>query len=297
MTDTAPALPHSERIRVLYRVASTAGLAALALTAILATLLIANYVQFKRSDPLNAPALVALRARFAADTGNVQLKNDIRALDMLARRAFFVNQAQLRTGGILLLGAVMMLIVAITVIDGLREKLPDPTGCPGLDSVWGAVYAGRKAITIAGVALVVAALAAGLASHSLLRASGSNAPAPDAPTARTAPPVQLPATTPEADAASVVQPAAEAPAEPATAAPAEDVTRTPDAPPAEAAAVEATPAPAAIPPAEPAAVDATPAPADVPPAEPAAVDATPAPADIPPAEAAAVDATPAPAPR
>jgi outer membrane protein assembly factor BamB len=200
MTAIQPEAPVNGPARLLYRTASALCVVALVFAVILSTLLLVNYVQVKRTDPLNNPALAALREQFTRDGDNAALKAEIRALDLLARQAFFTSQAQLRVGGILLVSAVLVLVIALNVVTSLREKTPDPMGCPGLDSAWATVFAKRRAITLTGAALLVGAFVAGLTSQSLLNETSIAAYSPPAPegdaavsgAAPPAPPVGLP---------------------------------------------------------------------------------------------------------
>jgi outer membrane protein assembly factor BamB len=75
---------------------------------VLSVLLIADHMQLLKMDPLNDPMLLELREQLAnSNTDNEQVVEQIRTFDLYARRAFFSNQEQRRTGGLLiLLGAV-----------------------------------------------------------------------------------------------------------------------------------------------------------------------------------------------
>ncbi|MBN1673073.1 MAG: PQQ-like beta-propeller repeat protein [Kiritimatiellae bacterium] len=132
---------------------------------VMSVLIIATYVQLKRVDPLNTPALLELREQFAAGSGNESLKQEIRALDLLARKAFFTAQSQIRTGSLLLFGSVVIFLAALKTIREFRKELPAPASCPGADSVWAAKGQGRKFVAAGGLLLLVFALALGFFSH------------------------------------------------------------------------------------------------------------------------------------
>lgn len=160
--------PEGTGVRMAYQAATVVAAVTAVFCLVTVVLLIANAVQLRISDPLNSPALVALREQFAGDTGNEALKQDIRTLDLLARKAYFTGQAQIRRGGIILLAGAVVLIVLIVLIDDLRMTLPDPSGCPGLDSVWHRILERRRATMVVAIALVLGGTIGALVSSSVL---------------------------------------------------------------------------------------------------------------------------------
>lgn len=109
-------------IRLLNRIALVAGIAAV----LIALLLLLNYLQVKRADPLNTPALKTLTEKLKQDPANEQLRESIRELDLLARRAFFTSQWQIRTGGLILLLCLVIVLGSLQAADGVRKKNPLP---------------------------------------------------------------------------------------------------------------------------------------------------------------------------
>lgn len=97
---------------------------------IMSVLMTANYIQLATADPLDDPALVALRARYSTDQHDTELKSQIRALDLMARKAFFIRKWQLRTGGIMLLIAAGVFAGSMRIINSVRRRLPQPTSAP-----------------------------------------------------------------------------------------------------------------------------------------------------------------------
>lgn len=129
---------------------------------VMAILVVATFVQVKRTDPLNTPELVRLRERFATDAGNDELKNEIRALDLLARKAFFTSKSQVRTGNYLLLGSLIVFVTSMLIAAALTKKLPDPAPTTGDDTAWAGKAGGRTVIVVGGVLLGVVVVAIGL---------------------------------------------------------------------------------------------------------------------------------------
>lgn len=93
---------------------------------IVAILLIADHVQLLKMDPLNDPMLLELRAELADSTGaQEQVVEQIRTFDLYARRAFFSNQEQRQTGGILVLIGAVVCFTALKFYRMWVPKLPD----------------------------------------------------------------------------------------------------------------------------------------------------------------------------
>jgi outer membrane protein assembly factor BamB len=186
--------------------AAVAGVFAL----VAASLLLANYVQVRRADPLNNPSLLELRARFVRDAQDARLREDIRTLDWIARKAFFTTQSQIRGAALLLAGAGFVLVLCLQIMAETRQNLPRPAPGAGSESPT-APAAARAAASVLGAALLLAAGAAAVLSHRSLSSSlpaadprqGSGQPGGTAP---------LPAETPRAtETVSVPAPAAPQP--------------------------------------------------------------------------------------
>ncbi len=103
---------------------SVAGVAAL-FSLILCILLSADFVRIQKMDPLNDPHLLELREQLANSTDSDEAAvEQIRTFDLYARRAFFSNQEQRRTGGLLLLGGAVVCFVAFKFSKLWKPKLP-----------------------------------------------------------------------------------------------------------------------------------------------------------------------------
>ncbi len=95
------------------------------LAVLLCVLIIVNYLQLQRADPLNTKALNSMVDQLQANPENQQLRDQIRELDLLARRAFFTNQWQVKTGGLLLFCSILVIIICLQIIEYFRHKLPE----------------------------------------------------------------------------------------------------------------------------------------------------------------------------
>ena len=108
-------------IRTLRQIAFVSGFFA----ALLCFLLIVNWFQLQRADPLNSRALQSLNERLAANPDDQQLRDDVRTLDLLSRKAYFTSQWQIRTGGCLLLVSLLVMVICLQTIGYIRKKMPD----------------------------------------------------------------------------------------------------------------------------------------------------------------------------
>lgn len=95
-----------------------------AFSVIICVLLIVNYVQINRVDPVNTEVINKLVERLNQNPADSDLREEVREMDLLVRKAFFTNQWQIRMGGYLLLMGVAIVIIALQVIITNRKKNP-----------------------------------------------------------------------------------------------------------------------------------------------------------------------------
>lgn len=143
--------------RAAVAVAAVSGLFCL----VVATSLIVNFLQITATDPLDNPELLRLREELAASPeADPALVEQIRALDLLSRKAFFTSQAHLRLGGRLLLIGAIVFLAAFRLAARWNPKPPAPSGEHGAAAYWNAVAQSKELITGSAVILVLAALTA-----------------------------------------------------------------------------------------------------------------------------------------
>jgi len=142
---------------------------------ILSILMIANYIQTRSIEPLNSPALKQLMLQLQKEPDNQALKEQIRALDFLARKAYFTNQWQIRTGGFLLFTAIIILILSLKFLNARKTKFPELESTPAPNMSWEEKILARKSITISGFAIFVLALVASILSESEISGTDSEA--------------------------------------------------------------------------------------------------------------------------
>ena len=132
------------------------GLVAAVFVVVMCALLTATHLQLKHADPLNNATLVALRDRYADGERGDQVKADIRQLDLLARKAFFTSQGQIRAGGVAAVIAAALMLVAFGVYQAAMRNVPPPSreDCEGM--FWVGIQ--RSRTWVAGGAVVLVAV-------------------------------------------------------------------------------------------------------------------------------------------
>ncbi len=137
------------RISVFNRVAYITG----GFAVLLMLLLITNFLQIKSNDPLELQSLNELLEQYDADSKNEVLKEEIRNLDLLARKAFFTNEWQLRTGGVLLLVFTLVSLSCFRTVQSLKFKLELPDG-EKKENEWQQKTDTRNAMSYIGIFLI-----------------------------------------------------------------------------------------------------------------------------------------------
>ncbi len=137
-------------------------------SALICVLLIANFIQSRSVNPIESQTLKALVERLKEDPQNEALISEIRAFDLLARKAYFTSQWQLRTGGYLLLLGIIAAVLSVRYVLSNKPKfgeLEEIGKEPYMDSVLA-----RKWIIYVGCGLFVLAAISGILSYNSLNA-------------------------------------------------------------------------------------------------------------------------------
>ena len=141
-----------------YRVLQGLGVVAAVFSLIVAALMIANNLSLKKTDPIHSPALLQLKNDLNSDRNNEALREEIRELDLLTRRAFFTSQRFNRIAIYMLVGGLVVMIAAFKTLEAYKAKFPYPDGHdPKDDLIENATWA-RKSVTSAGLVMVGFAL-------------------------------------------------------------------------------------------------------------------------------------------
>ena len=160
------------RTELWYNIAKRIAVVAAVLAGILSVLMIANYIQTKSVDPLNSQAISQLMTKLQQNPEDTVLIEQIRALDLLARKAYFTHQWQIRTGSYLLFAFVLVLLLAVKYMSSLESRLPDLSKSPEPDKTWKNRLLSRKYILYGGLGLVLLAFVLGVLSQTEINKIG-----------------------------------------------------------------------------------------------------------------------------
>jgi outer membrane protein assembly factor BamB len=141
-------------------------------------MLITNYFQVHSSDPLDTGVLETLKQLNDANSDNAQLQEQIRQLDLLARRAYFVNINHLETGVYILIGMLVVLVISLRFYYAADKDIPGKELAPvdeWIEKTHARRYVGWSAGLLAAVALVFAFLSSPLVGKSGAKTAGKAA--------------------------------------------------------------------------------------------------------------------------
>jgi outer membrane protein assembly factor BamB len=153
----------NDKIKLAQRIAWIAA----GFSIIMAVLLIANFVQTSLNDPIDNKTIPALVKRLSQSPGDETLKAEIRAFDLMARKAYFTSQWQLRTGTYLMFLGVIISILAVRFVLSAKSKLNEIDSVEKVNELDKAVA--QKWVIYVGAGLIVLALASGVLSSNSLK--------------------------------------------------------------------------------------------------------------------------------
>ena len=165
-------LKRKNRTELWYNMTKRIAVVAAVLGGILSVLMIANYIQTKSVDPLNSQAISQLMTRLQENPEDTVLIEQIRALDLLARKAYFTHQWQIRTGSYLLFTFVLILLLALKYMSSLESRLPDLSKGLEPEKTWESRLLSRKYILYGGLGLVLLAFVLGVLSQTEINKIG-----------------------------------------------------------------------------------------------------------------------------
>ncbi|MBS2099160.1 outer membrane protein assembly factor BamB family protein [Carboxylicivirga linearis] len=88
-------------------------------------MLITNYFQVRQSSPLQTEIIESLKELNIQNSGNTELQAQIRQLDLMARKAYFVSMDHLITGVYILIGMLLVFIVSIRLYFSNYKDIPE----------------------------------------------------------------------------------------------------------------------------------------------------------------------------
>lgn len=127
-------------------------------TLFVAVTMIFGYFQLQAVKPLENPALVSLKEQFDKNPDSENLKEQVRALDLMARKAYFTTRWQIETGTYLLLAGCIIFVFCQQLISRSGKIQPD---IPGKDpdmtrsKKFSRLYLGVSSIIVVATALLI----------------------------------------------------------------------------------------------------------------------------------------------
>jgi len=97
-------------------------------TLVVAITMIFSLLQLKTIDPLDNPVLLELKEQYDRDPDNANLAEQIRAMDLMARKAYFATRRQIEIGSYLLLAGAVVFIFCQRLITGEEKVIPSVPG-------------------------------------------------------------------------------------------------------------------------------------------------------------------------
>ena len=93
-------------------------------TLIVAFTMIFSLLQLKTLQPLDNPALLSVKDQYDKDPANKDKAEQVRAMDLMARKAYFSSRWQVETGSYLLLAGAIVFIFCQRLITGNEKLMP-----------------------------------------------------------------------------------------------------------------------------------------------------------------------------
>uniref|UniRef100_UPI003217D474 outer membrane protein assembly factor BamB family protein n=1 Tax=uncultured Draconibacterium sp. TaxID=1573823 RepID=UPI003217D474 len=149
---------NQDKLKLSQNIAVIAGIFCTAI----AMLLLLNFYQVSKTDPIESKALQALVDRLKQEPNNEELKVEIRNFDLLARKAYFNSQWQVKTGAYMLLFGAVVLALALRVYYSAKSKIEEPDA--RLENEIASRILAQKGIIIVGATVMILAVLASFAT-------------------------------------------------------------------------------------------------------------------------------------
>lgn len=109
-----------KNISVLKNVSNISGI----FTLVIAVTMIFSLIQLKRINPLDNPALLLVKSQYDADPANAAAAEQVRTMDLMARKAYFSSRWQVEAGSYLLIAGALVFMICQRLIAGNEKIVP-----------------------------------------------------------------------------------------------------------------------------------------------------------------------------
>ncbi|WP_372934014.1 outer membrane protein assembly factor BamB family protein [Mariniphaga sediminis] len=144
-------MTNNDKLKLAQNVAVISGI----FCSVVALLLLLNFWQFSKNDPIESKGLETLVERLQEDPNNDGLKTEIRHYDLLARKAYFSSQWQVKTGAYLLLFGTIVLAFALRVYYSLKARIEEPEKVLE-NEIAGRILAQKGIVIVGGIVFALA---------------------------------------------------------------------------------------------------------------------------------------------
>ena len=142
----------------LHAVLKGISMAAAIFSLVVAALIFITYIQLAANNPINTNAVNILADRLRDNTSDAALRDEVRALDLVARKAYFTSLWQINFGSWLLLGGAVLAIGCALAMGFLKPKPKTMPDDALKNNVWKTRGRTQIMIAIAGGALLTGAV-------------------------------------------------------------------------------------------------------------------------------------------
>lgn len=139
-------------------------------TVVIAFTMLLSLIQLKTLDPVNSPSLQAVKEQFDKDPDNRDKAEQVRAIDLMARKAYFSSRWQVETGSYLLLAGAIVFVFFQRLVAG-SEKPPRALR-PDKPDIISEKAESRRYLLISAVVITVLAVISSFILRSELPAPG-----------------------------------------------------------------------------------------------------------------------------
>jgi outer membrane protein assembly factor BamB len=143
-------------------------------TVVIAITMLFSLIQLKIIDPVNSPSLQSVKEQFDRDPDNRDKAEQVRAIDLMARKAYFSSRWQVETGSYLLLAGAFVFVLFQRLIAG-SEK-PGKSWRPDKPDIGMERTRNRRYLVVSAGAVTVLAVISSFILRKDLPAPGRSSP-------------------------------------------------------------------------------------------------------------------------
>lgn len=148
-------------------------------TIIIAITMIFSLIQLKTIKPLDSPSLLLVKEQFDKDPGNRDKAEQVRAMDLMSRKAYFSSRWQVETGSYLLLAGAFIYVLLQRIIAGTVK--PPRSFQPEKPDINSERMRGRKYLMVSAVSVIIIAVISSFILRDDLPAPGRTSALTDSP--------------------------------------------------------------------------------------------------------------------